>query len=36
MFGKEKSVCSDLRVAAAVQDYVTTDKELIDPFTTEG
>lgn len=36
MFGKEKSVCSDLRVEQAVGDYVTTDKELMDPFTMEG
>lgn len=36
MFGKEKSVCSDLNVERAVADFVQTDKELINPFSTEG
>lgn len=36
MFGKEKSMCSDPLVERAIAEYVSTDKELIDPFSTEG
>lgn len=36
MFAKEKSLCSQASTDAAVAAYVTTDKELIDPFSTEG
>lgn len=35
MFGKEKSMCSDLNVNAAVEEFVRTDEELIIPFSTE-
>jgi hypothetical protein len=35
MFGKEKSVCSESLVDAAVQEYVRTDEELMRPFSTE-
>lgn len=36
MFGKEKSVCSDPLVERAIEEFISTDKELIDPFSTEG
>lgn len=35
MFGKEKSMCSDSNVERAISEFVSTDKELIDPFSTE-
>lgn len=35
MFGKEKSVCSQPFVDKAVEEFVRTDEELIDPFSTE-
>lgn len=35
MFGKEKELCSDSRIQAAVESYVEVDKELDAPFTTQ-
>lgn len=35
MFGKEKSLCSQSLVDAAVEEFVSTDEELMLPFATE-
>lgn len=36
MFGKEKGLCSDSATERAIAEFVRTDEELLDPFSTEG